>query len=104
MRLNRLFGWMDRKDPTPPERSTEWCQEITDAEREFLNANNWKCPDCKSGTLMLGPEGGCSVNVECNHCAAMFNLSASESQPLFSAPCLKFTGQRLRVGHPTTLH
>jgi len=33
-----------------------------------------RCPDCKEGVLMEGPEAGCMVNVECADCGAEFNL------------------------------
>jgi len=31
------------------------------------------CPDCQIGRLLLGPKGGCSVNVQCSYCDNWFN-------------------------------
>ena len=32
-----------------------------------------KCPDCGSA-LLMGPEGGCAVNVMCEACEHQFNI------------------------------
>lgn len=33
-----------------------------------------KCPDCKSGQLLQGPQGGACMNVLCDSCLHEFNI------------------------------
>ena len=46
---------------------------LTPWEVQFIQETKFTCPDCERGKLMQGPEGGCAVNVECDHCLAKFN-------------------------------
>lgn len=36
--------------------------------------NRGVCPDCKGDSFLKGPEGGCSVNIECAECGSRFNV------------------------------
>ena len=54
-----------------PERSVRRAEKLTPGERYML-ARGF-CPDCGKAPLLAGPEGGCSMNVLCPHCATEFN-------------------------------
>jgi hypothetical protein len=50
-------------------------ESITKWEENYLKANNWKCPNCKSGKLYEGPSGGMSTNIRCTICGQGYNVS-----------------------------
>ena len=40
-----------------------------------------KCPDCRDGTLLVGPEGGSAINVRCAVCKSEFNIGYAFGEP-----------------------
>ena len=42
----------------------------------------YRCPDC-GGSLLMGPEGGCAVNVKCDRCAHEFNVGFAFGEAFF---------------------
>lgn len=45
-------------------------QGLTEEEHEYIG-RTLRCPDC-GANLLMGPEGGCSVNVLCTSCSSEF--------------------------------
>ena len=58
--LFRWFPWL-RKTPAEPPLLARF------------RRNGGNCPDCGSA-LLMGPEGGCAVNVMCEACEHQFNI------------------------------
>lgn len=55
---------------------TKELEELTDEEIDFISKYA-KCPDCKKGNLLEGPEGGSAMNVKCANedCGTELNLA-----------------------------
>lgn len=57
------------------EKSVKVEADLTDDERFFITKHK-RCPDCRLGELLVGPMGGCAMNVKCENpdCRHEFNL------------------------------
>lgn len=42
-----------------------------------------RCPDCRVGTLLVGPEGGSAINVRCASCGSEFNIGYAFGEARF---------------------
>jgi ribosomal protein S27AE len=51
---------------------------LTEDEKDHILTTN-RCPDCGTGTLLRGPEGGFQT-VKCASCSSMFNLGPTLGQ------------------------
>lgn len=52
--------------------------DLTEEEIDFIAKTKGNCPDCKTGVLKEGPQGGSSKNYYCSRrdeCGADFNLA-----------------------------
>lgn len=67
----RLLKLLRRSKSVVIDRSTENGQSLTSYELDFTVRG--RCPDC-DGDLLVGPQGGCSVNVRCDRCGSKFNV------------------------------
>lgn len=54
-------------------------RELTEAERFYTS--QFKCPHCRTMTLLEGPRGGCSVNVRCSRCDCRLNILDPDMAP-----------------------
>ena len=53
---------------------TDSMKDLNENEKQLLLKAT--CPDCESiHTLMKGPRGGLSTNIECSKCSAKFNVA-----------------------------
>lgn len=76
--LNWLFG-KPAEVPHIHDRSSKRSDKLTEDERLFMK---WafinekpECPDCQTGHLIGGPEGGCSRNMMCGNCSSEFCIT-----------------------------
>jgi len=67
-----MFGLFEKKSVPIPQRSVGLV-DLTAWEAEHIRQTG-QCPDCSTGTLLQGPEGGVAMNVQCEKCAAEFNI------------------------------
>lgn len=88
--LSRFFGREPKqaphgREPNPALEMYERAQREREADDSLLGKlkrNGGRCPDC-SGDLLMGPEGGCAVNVECDACGHRFNIGMAFGGPFF---------------------
>jgi uncharacterized protein (DUF983 family) len=73
-----MFDWLTRRLRKPKE----------DPLFARFRSAKFRCPDCGGG-LLMGPEGGCAVNVTCEACGHEYNVGIAGSEP--------FSIERLRI-------
>lgn len=72
-----------RKPEKPPERS-RGLGEMTEWERRHIQQAG-KCPDCGTGGLLGGPQGGLCMNVKCDNCGVQLCIAFSGDGTLYFA-------------------
>lgn len=90
--LDRLMYWIflslaPPKPPAPPVQEDPALLRFQKAQEDDsllarFNRANHGCPDC-AGALLMGPEGGCAVNVKCEGCGHEFNIGLAFGEAFF---------------------
>lgn len=70
----RTQGVQERTPEVPVRPRSERGESLLQSECEHIMKTS-RCPDCETGVLLKGPEGGICMNVLCEQCGARFNLS-----------------------------